>query len=153
MDYNRIILIGGNRADYESCSVALHGISGLHNVYYGIGVKHGPEPQYIAIESSLGKRVIIFKGCVQFHELREEIERISEGYPNDADSYIRSKYTEEMTNRIVDAANTMARPYYSGTEIREAIENARKIAYKDGFNEHKRRLRVNFGLERDPNEL
>lgn len=153
MNTDRLIFIGGNLEDYNTCSVALNGICGLKNVYYGIGVKHGPEPQYIAIESSLGKRVIIFKGCVQFLELREEIERIREGFPEDADQYTRSKYTTENTNHIIDSANSMARPYCTGTEIRELIERIKKEAYEEGYNEHKRRLRVIFGLEHDRNEL
>lgn len=153
MNMNRLIFIGGNLEDYNTCSVSLNGIRGLNNVYYGIGAKHGPDPQYITIESSFGKRVIIFKGCAQFLELREEIERIREGFPKDADHYTRSKYTTENTNRIVDAANSMARPYCSGTEIRELIERIKKEAYEEGYNEHKRRLRVIFGLEFDKNEL
>ena len=127
------VIIGGSRKDLESLELYLDNIDGLSNTYYandGTDIRS----RVILIKSSLGKMVVIFKGCIQFLEINEEIERIRAGYPKDADRYTRSKYITENTNRIEDVANTMAKPYYTGTEIREAIEKAEKLAYKNGYN-------------------
>lgn len=149
-DATNQIIIGGTYEDYENagCSVSL--VRGLRGVYVSNAVNKSRK--FIAATSSLGKRVIVLDTAKEFDMLMRLIDSAKAHCPR-YDHPAHDRYVAVKTNNFIDTINSIAMPYYTGTEIREAVENARKQSYKEGYYEHKRRIRVSFGLENDANEL
>lgn len=149
-DVTNQIIIGGTYEDYENAGCSLSSARGLR----GVGVSNAVNKprKFIAATSSLGKRVIVLDTAKEFDMLMSSINSTKAHCPEYNDPAY-DYYVRIQTNKFIDIINSIAMPYYTGTEIREAMENARKQSYKDGYYEHKRRIRVLFGLEKDKHEL
>ena len=149
-DATNQIIIGGTYEDYENAGRFLSLVRGLS----GVGVSNAVNNprKYIAATSSLGKRVIVLDTATEFDMLMSLIDRANAHCP-EYDDPARDDYVRIQTNNFIDTINFITMPYYTGTQIREAIENARKQSYREGYDEHKRRIRVLFGLEKDKHEL
>lgn len=149
-DATNQIIIGGTYDDYENAGCSLSLARGLR----GVGVSNAVNKprKFIAATSSLGKRVIVLDTATEFDMLMRLIDYAIEHCP-EYDDPAREHYVKIQTNNFIDTINFIAMPYYTGTQIREAVENARKQSYREGYYEHKRRTRVLFGLEEDKHEL
>lgn len=149
-DATNQIIIGGTYEDYENAGRCLSLVRGLS----GVGVSNAVNNprKFIAATSSLGKRVIVLDTAKEFDMLMSLIDSAKAHCP-EHDDPAREHYVRIQTDNFIDTINFITMPYYTGTQIREAIENARKQSYRDGYNEHKRRTRVLFGLEEDKHEL
>lgn len=149
-DATNQIIIGGTYEDYENAGCSLSLARGLR----GVGVSNAVNKprKFIAAISSLGKRIIVLDTAKEFDMLISMINTAKAHCP-EHDDPAHDYYVRIQTNKFIDAINSIAMPYYTGTEIREAVENARKQSYKEGYYEHKRRIRVLFGLENDRHEI
>ena len=149
-DATNQIIIGGTYEDYENAGCSLSLVRGLSRV--GVSNAVNKPRKFIAATSSLGKRVIVLDTAEEFDMLMSLIDSAKAHCP-EYDDPAHDRYVSQTTNNFIDVINLIAMPYYTGTEIREAVENARKQSYKEGYYEHKRRIRVSFGLEKDKHEL
>lgn len=149
-DATNQIIIGGTYEDYENAGCSLSLVRGL----IGVGVSNAVNQprKFIAATSSLGKRVIVLDTAKEFDMLMSLIDSTKAHCPEYNDP-AHDHYVRIQTNNFIDIINSIATPYYTGTEIREAMEKARKQSYKEGYYEHKRRIRVLFGLEQDRHEI
>lgn len=135
-----IIYIGGNQSDYKN-------FSGVNITHLGDGML--PKEHRFAIAYCFGIQFILYKGSDAFETIYNEFIKWQEELY--ACCCSREEYKEIYDAAKIDLENltiTMAINYVSAEDIRNYIAREKEKSYKEGYDKHKRELRVVFGLEK-----
>lgn len=135
------IYIGGNKSDFDK-------FDGVNISHLGFGMTEC-EHMYV-IDYCFGIEFVIFKNSNEFekiyHKFMEWQEKLySCGRSNSRESY-RTIYNTAKTD-LENIITSIAINYVDSKDICNYISKEKEKSYNEGYAEHKKQLRMVFGLE------